>query len=96
MVAGDIPRARAASCLLPPLSCRLRTIASRSRASIWVSLRRVTERDSGGNLSALIMPDRWRATVSVRTRRSCETSGTADGDQKQRTAIGILGVHRGG
>ena len=39
-------------------------------ASIWVSLRRVRERHSGGNLSALIMPDRWRATVSVRTRAS--------------------------
>ena len=52
MVAGDIPRARAAACLLPPLFCRLRTIASRSRASIWVSLRRVTERHSGGKLGA--------------------------------------------
>src|SRR5690349_2929526 len=73
MVARDIPRARAASCLLPPLSCRLRTIASRSTASIGVSLRRVTERHSGGNLSAPLDPDRWRATVSLRTRCSCET-----------------------
>ena len=89
---------------VPPPACRRRcpagygTIASRSRASIWVNLRRVTERHSGGNLSAPIMLDRWRATVSVKTRRSGETSGTRSltGNQKQRTTIGILGAHSSG
>ena len=39
--------------MLVPLSCGLRTIASRS--AIWVNVRRVTERRSGGSVSAPIM-----------------------------------------
>ena len=79
---------------VPPLSCCRGCLAGygQSRRAPGLPFRsacdRVTERHSGGNLSALIMPDLWsEPAAAVRHQGPC---GLLTEDQQRRTAIRIL------